>query len=253
MSGGVGNEIMTGFIGEVEGYLPDMRRCLQILQQDRSEKTSLAELHRISHTIKGAAAMVGLDDLSGMGEILEKVMENVLGSALVLDDETLRLIGEATGLIERYCVIQRAGDANDRQLFLKTIAELEKKLSQSTAPADEEGEDAYSPEALFFEQETDESEEILTEEDAFLSASEESEEDLFLDADAAVSEHEKPEFFFDEMSLSLTEDEEDDQGNLDSELFLEDVEVEDDEDDYCFGVFKCLDTIVLFWPYINQI
>ncbi len=75
MDNSLSGEIVCGFLGEVEGYLPDMRRCLQALQQDSANRQSLAELHRISHTIKGAAAMVGLDDLSGIGELLENVMD----------------------------------------------------------------------------------------------------------------------------------------------------------------------------------
>lgn len=53
MSSSVGNDIVTGFLEEVEGYLPDMNRCLQVLQQDKADRSSLAELHRITHTIKG--------------------------------------------------------------------------------------------------------------------------------------------------------------------------------------------------------
>ncbi|WPD21134.1 MAG: Hpt domain-containing protein [Candidatus Electrothrix scaldis] len=221
MSSSVGNDIVTGFLEEVEGYLPDMNRCLQVLQQDKADRSSLAELHRITHTIKGAAAMVGLDDLSAMGEVMEKVMENVLGSSLVLDEETMQLVGAATRQIDQYCVMQRDGSAHDEQLFQNTIAELEKKLSQSTTPADLEADEGYSPESIFFEQD---SEELVPEEGGPFDLDEDAEDDLFLGADTAVSEEDSSESFLD--SLSLAEDEEED---LDNELLL--VNSDEDEDD----------------------
>ncbi|XOF34377.1 MAG: Hpt domain-containing protein [Candidatus Electrothrix sp. YB6] len=131
------SDIVDSFLEEVEGYLPDMRRCLQSLQQNRQHRQALAEFHRIAHTIKGAAAMVGLDDLSGIGELLEKVMENVLASALSLDDELLTLLEEATGHIERYCMAQREGDTDPGLLPQEIEEEFRKKLGDLPSEPDE--------------------------------------------------------------------------------------------------------------------
>ena len=76
---------------------PDLGLCLDSthhfpLKLENENRQALAELHRITHTIKGAAAMVGLNDLSGIGDVLERVMDHVLASSLVLDDELLEQV-----------------------------------------------------------------------------------------------------------------------------------------------------------------
>ncbi|RWX45213.1 Hpt domain-containing protein [Candidatus Electrothrix aarhusensis] len=198
MNSSVGSEIVTGFIEEVEGYLPDMSRCLQTLQQDRAHRPSLAELHRITHTIKGAAAMVGLDDLSGIGEVLEKVMENILGASLALDDETITLLGNATQRIDSYCMMQRAGKPDEGQLFQQTIAEIEEKLCKSTVEScDIEGSsENCNPETILFE----EREESIEEEPSITEASPDA-----LDNDLGLaegfSEEDTDDFFSDAGSL----------------------------------------------------
>ncbi|MCW5211828.1 Hpt domain-containing protein [Desulfobulbus sp. TB] len=154
MNSSVGNEIITGFIEEVEGYLPDMSRCLETLQQDRIHRPSLAELHRITHTIKGAAAMVGLDDLSAFGELLEKVMENILGSSLDVDDEILSLLGEATQHIDQYCVMQHnqdEGNPHDSHLFLQRRKPLEEKLNSTKFAKSAQSSASTNPENIFFD------------------------------------------------------------------------------------------------------
>ncbi len=153
MDSSLGKEIVTGFIGEVEGYLPDMNRCLLTLQQDRTHRPSLAELHRITHTIKGAAAMVGLDDLSAIGEVLERIMENLLGSFLDLDDEIIILLEDATHHIDSYCAMQREGRPDEGQLFLQLIAKIKKKLlTRSDSSESEKNTAENNPEALLFDQ-----------------------------------------------------------------------------------------------------
>ncbi|CAK8712333.1 hypothetical protein KKHLCK_01350 [Candidatus Electrothrix laxa] len=208
MNSSLGSDIVTGFIGEVEGYLPDMSRCLQTLQQDRAHRPSLAELHRITHTIKGAAAMVGLNDLSGIGEVLEKVMENVLEASLVLDDETITLLGDATQRIDSYCMMQRDGRAGDGRHFLKTVAEIEEKICRSTVASDEvEGSSAGSnPETILFEQ--------GAEDDVALETAPEVLDDFFAEVDTKPSED--AESIFDEISssVSLVEEEAEEDNDL---------------------------------------
>ena len=185
MNSSLGNEIVTGFIGEVEGYLPDMSRCLQTLQQDRTHRASLAELHRITHTIKGAAAMVGLNDLSGIGEVLERVMENLLGSSLDLNDEIITLLGDATHRIDSYCTMQREGRPDDGHLFLQPIAELEEKvLKQNIESGREEQKNEMN--------------------ELFSQYTEEEDDDLFAALDN--EEPEEADSFFDELDASASPD-----------------------------------------------
>ncbi|MCI5122986.1 MAG: hypothetical protein D3925_00545, partial [Candidatus Electrothrix sp. AR5] len=219
MNSSLGSEIVTGFIGEVEGYLPDMSRCLETLQQDRAHRPSLAELHRITHTIKGAAAMVGLDDLSGIGEVLEKVMENVLGASLTLDDETITLLGDATRRIDSYCMMQRTGRPDDGQLFQETVAEIEEKLCKSTVASDEMegGSESCNPETILFE----ENEESVEEELSFETTPDALNNELGLPDDFFADAGN----LFDEISSPVPPAEE----ALEDELLFKDVAEEEDD------------------------
>ncbi|WP_339137740.1 MAG: Hpt domain-containing protein [Candidatus Electrothrix sp. GW3-4] len=237
MNSSVGSEIVTGFIGEVEGYLPDMSRCLQTLQQDRAHRPSLAELHRITHTIKGAAAMVGLDDLSGVGEILEKVMENVLGASLVLDDETILLLGDATHCIDSYCTMQRAGQPDDR-LFQKTVARIEEKLCQCTDGSgtgenntEQSSTEQSNPEAILYDQEEEDLLETVPDDVKGVKSVQDFPEDdavdFFVEADSEISKEPDSERLLDDISVSDLLAGED----VEDELLFQEVEDLEEEDD----------------------
>ncbi|MCI5211068.1 MAG: hypothetical protein D3910_20290, partial [Candidatus Electrothrix sp. ATG2] len=218
MNSSLGSEIVTGFIGEVEGYLPDMSRCLQTLRQDSAHRPSLAELHRITHTIKGAAAMVGLEDLSGVGELLEKVMENVLADSLDLDDETITLLEDATQHIDSYCTMQRAGTSDD-QLFGNILAQIEKKLRQRAVGSGEveASTERSNPEAIFNEDEIEEETALENETDI-----------LFADTGIEPSEETDTETLLEELTTSTTLTEEAEDAEEDDLFFRTDEEEDDD-------------------------
>jgi chemosensory pili system protein ChpA (sensor histidine kinase/response regulator) len=122
------DDIMVDFLAEVEGYLPEMRSCLAHLHQEKNNKQALEELHRITHTIKGAAAMVGLEDLSKTGGLLEQLMDEILDESRVVNDGLLDFFSESTERLAGYCTLKRAG--KDRTLFQETSAALEKQVPE---------------------------------------------------------------------------------------------------------------------------
>ncbi|WP_417911199.1 Hpt domain-containing protein [Candidatus Electronema sp. PJ] len=134
---GTANGIAAEFLNEVEGYMPELRGCLQALKKNRSNQEAAEELHRIVHTIKGAAAMVGFDDLSKTGALLEQVMDQVLDSGLVMDDELITLFGETAQRIDTFCTLRSVGEQGSGNLYEETLAAFEKKHRR---PAPEEDE-----------------------------------------------------------------------------------------------------------------
>ncbi|MGR0480840.1 MAG: Hpt domain-containing protein [Candidatus Electronema sp. V4] len=128
MDDAAANEIAAEFLSEVEGYLPKMRSCLHTLKQDRSSGGAAEELHRMAHTIKGAAAMVGFDDLSRVGGLLEQVMEQVMAGTQVMDDELRSLFSDAVQRIDAFCTL-RSVEAKQEgsELHEKTLAAFQVK------------------------------------------------------------------------------------------------------------------------------
>jgi chemosensory pili system protein ChpA (sensor histidine kinase/response regulator) len=144
------HENVTEFLGEVEGYLPVMRGCLDAFEKDQADRSAAEELHRICHTIKGAAAMIGLNDLSKTGELLEDTMEQVVASALIMDSGLIGLFREAVSQIEAFCnTAEHEGPPPDSHLHQHLSAAFQKKLTphpsvSSSPPAAEKSGDSLA-------------------------------------------------------------------------------------------------------------
>ncbi|MGX9726954.1 MAG: Hpt domain-containing protein [Candidatus Electronema sp. VV] len=147
MDDAAANEIAAEFLSEVEGYLPKMRGCLHTLKQDRSSGGAAEELHRMAHTIKGAAAMVGFDDLSRVGGLLEQVMEQVMAGTQVMDDELRSLFSDAVQRIDAFCTL-RSVEAKQEgsELHEKTLAAFQAK-GRAPQPPEETADIAPPPTA----------------------------------------------------------------------------------------------------------
>ena len=70
-------EVLAGFREEVRGYLPLIRRGLDEFAR-RGDLDCLAEPHRLVHTIKGAAAMLGLAEMAEAARQGEETLERLM-------------------------------------------------------------------------------------------------------------------------------------------------------------------------------
>lgn len=70
-------EIIQGFIEEAESYLPIIRQAISDYQADQSNSEAIQTAYRHTHTIKGAAMMVGLPEISEIGKELEDELEQI--------------------------------------------------------------------------------------------------------------------------------------------------------------------------------
>uniref|UniRef100_UPI004056BBC5 Hpt domain-containing protein n=1 Tax=Candidatus Electronema sp. TaxID=2698783 RepID=UPI004056BBC5 len=164
--------IAAEFLREVEGYLPEMRGCLQALTQNPGDREAAEELHRIVHTVKGAAAMVGFDCLSKTGELLEQVMEQVLEEGLVLDSDMIALFG---GTAERIAVFCAQDGKEEGGLHKETLAAFA-RLRPPPAPEPPSDSIAAILDQLLSVSDGEEEPAEGTEEDFFLLLNEEQEE-----------------------------------------------------------------------------
>ena len=71
----VDNEILQGFYQEARGYIPDIRSGMKALKSAPRDREAAAEVHRLVHSIKGAASMVGLSTLSHIAYLAEEAIE----------------------------------------------------------------------------------------------------------------------------------------------------------------------------------
>ena len=97
-------EILSGFVEEVAGYLPTIRAAVVAFRAAPDRGESLEEAHRCVHTIKGAAAMVGLPELSHVAFHLEEVVESLMNEPGGSSPDLLDGIHTSVGHIEEYLV-----------------------------------------------------------------------------------------------------------------------------------------------------
>jgi chemosensory pili system protein ChpA (sensor histidine kinase/response regulator) len=85
-------EVLAGFIDEAKGYLPHIQQALEAFRADTSRRDFSEDIYRPMHTIRGAAAMVGLSSLSHIAHHLELALEELaLGQLPLHEDFTLLL------------------------------------------------------------------------------------------------------------------------------------------------------------------
>jgi chemosensory pili system protein ChpA (sensor histidine kinase/response regulator) len=142
-------------MGEVESYLPEMRTQLRRLAEDTSNRAALTELHRMAHTIRGAASMVGLEKLSSTASFLEDALDGVLAGRQECSATLVTGIGDVVDSVDRYCTGLHDGEDTGEEMY-----QLARNIFSAT---DKEQEEEHEDEAaisleqiLFDEEENDE-------------------------------------------------------------------------------------------------
>lgn len=91
--------LLAGFREEVRGYLPVIRSGIEEFCR-RADRDGLVEPHRLVHTIKGSAALLGLPELAATATLGEAALERLMDSAAGVADPGLVLV-ELRPIVER--------------------------------------------------------------------------------------------------------------------------------------------------------
>jgi chemosensory pili system protein ChpA (sensor histidine kinase/response regulator) len=84
--------IASAFIAEALSYLPKILEALEVNGQGSSDRAALEEAHRLVHTIRGAAAIVGFQTVSDRAATVESELETVVNTEQDLSaDDAKRL------------------------------------------------------------------------------------------------------------------------------------------------------------------
>lgn len=102
-------EIIEGFIEEAESYLPSLRGGILICTQERVFSDALETSRRHAHTIKGAALMIGLEDIGKTAAALEKELGALVADRIAPSTEQSLALLDKVAQIEALLVKQRFG------------------------------------------------------------------------------------------------------------------------------------------------
>src|SRR5262249_11467917 len=117
----VDREVILGFVAEARDYLPLILQGIESYSPALPAER-LEEAHRLVHTIKGSASMVGLSSLSHVAFKLEAALEELASVALTAAHNAGSILRQLLGLVEAFV------DAIDQgeDLGLVVLAEAER-------------------------------------------------------------------------------------------------------------------------------
>lgn len=93
-------DVIAGFIEEASGYLPEILQGIEAYLRNRSSVDPLETACRYTHTIKGAASMLGFDPLSSVAARLEEMIHDLGGQLTLSRDAAQHLRETAAQLSE---------------------------------------------------------------------------------------------------------------------------------------------------------
>ena len=98
--------ILLAFVDEARSYLPGIRDGVAAYLVDESRTSEIQSSYRLTHTIAGAASMVGLDELSAFARGTENILEEyaLVGGALP-PDRGAEVLAQLDEIEERLAVI----------------------------------------------------------------------------------------------------------------------------------------------------
>ena len=90
-------EAIESFVDEIRDDMPKLRLAFAIMHACLDDRDATLEAHRLTHSLKGTAALVGVGTLSQIAGLQEQLLEKLVDGRLTMDDQlrdTLeRLVG----------------------------------------------------------------------------------------------------------------------------------------------------------------
>ena len=98
--------ILLAFVDEARSYLPGIRDGLLAYLADENQTSEIQSAYRLTHTIAGAASMVGLDELSAFARSTENILEEyALVGGTLSSDRGAEVLGQLDEIEQRLAVI----------------------------------------------------------------------------------------------------------------------------------------------------
>ncbi len=139
-------EIIEGFIEEAESYLPSLRGGILICSQEDRFHDALETSRRQAHTIKGAALMVGLEDIGKIAAALENELSELIAERKSPTGEVSRNLLDKVAQIEALLVKRKFGAEEFTIDFADFVEESFENLQFGDTPIEVEAEEIVEAE-----------------------------------------------------------------------------------------------------------
>lgn len=113
-------ELLEGFLIEAEDYLDTIGSLLPAVSEQTEQNDQLQQIRRSVHTLKGAAGVVGLMDVSQLAHRMEDVLDDLYDGQLALTPRIKEVMLSTFDVLEDYIRDKRAQgeiDPASQQLY----------------------------------------------------------------------------------------------------------------------------------------
>src|SRR5215813_10418026 len=114
-------KMLNSFTREVHSYLPQIRASIDNIHTDAPQGVVLEEAAQYVHTIKGAAAMLGLSALSHMTSCVEETLTEIVTGQGRRDAACSVWLHYAIGKLEQYLESLLADDGGDQAIVTNVV------------------------------------------------------------------------------------------------------------------------------------
>lgn len=119
------NVFFSGYLEEVQSYIPILRKGIDDLRNQPDDAQSLEEIYRLTHIIKGASSMIGIDGLSQIAGCMENALEAIAEGNLPFDEEVLPVFSATVDRIDAFCqALQQDRSTDGHSLVVQTEADF---------------------------------------------------------------------------------------------------------------------------------
>lgn len=125
-------EFVSVYIDETGEQCEQLVQLLLALESEPRDARRIAEAFRFIHSIKGSAAMLGLDRITGLAHHLESHFERLRSGSLLLDGPTIEA---ALRCIDYFRACNDRLRQGEKLEPVDDLLEVVKKLGQATPPA----------------------------------------------------------------------------------------------------------------------
>jgi len=128
-------ELQEIFALEAQEHNQTIQNGLERLRKDPADTETLSEVRRATHTLKGAAAAVGFEDISRLAHLMEDLIERFLEGGETLTAEATALLFDSADTLEALVEPEESQEARARVgSFDARFAEFLGEASTSPAP-----------------------------------------------------------------------------------------------------------------------
>ncbi|HXU44943.1 MAG TPA: Hpt domain-containing protein [Thermoanaerobaculia bacterium] len=93
-------DLVETFLEEAEVHLQSISAALRALSAEAGDSGALEEMRRSVHTLKGAAGLVGFDDLAGLAHRMEDLLDRLAGGGALPSAADLGLLFDTADALE---------------------------------------------------------------------------------------------------------------------------------------------------------